>query len=565
MTDFISDEEMAQIEAQAPMEQGFDFLSDEDMAFQEQLEREQVKIEKIKEKRKPGMVRSIAGGIAQGVTLGFADEIEAGIESALTEKNYDQILAETRQRYKEEQEANPVAFGLGEFGSSIVPGAGIAKLAGTTIKGAMAGGGAIGGIQAAGTTEEKITESPLEFAKDVAIGTGVGAVIGGAVPLAKAGYSKLSAGVTDIPEKIADKITSARLKKATELRGESLHKTSKELQLELKNPKVKARFNDMIEVAENDNLFGTSIKESLDRVQSLKKHVGKKLGDDYGKAKDPEFHKYLKDSRLTMKTEIDKAEADLVTELLSKGESGLYSNREVDRAIKGIKESFKKINLLSLKEDSHALSAAREIRQGLSKRLKSPDFLPGGTKAGAPKDVLKLQISKIRELESNMLKSLETGLEAQSPLFEPKVLNRLSAKLSDYEPAMKRYSTLSDLEDILVKTEAKADSKFNQTLLYGLGADLVLPGAGLGVGGIAMAREYLNSTSGKLRLAKILRGSSSAKSAKMNKLVDDLNITKENFLDILEKTGIARGSIGKISGILSAKSGSRQLTEEEEE
>ena len=51
----------------------------------------------------------------------------------------------------------------------------------------------------------------------------------------------------------------------------------------------------------------------------------------------------------------------------------------------------------------------------------------------------------------------------------------------------------------------------------------------------------------------------------MNKLVDDLNITKENFLDILEKTGIARGSIGKISGILRAKSGSRQLTEEEEE
>jgi len=74
MADFLTDEEMTNLAGAEGT--GFDFLSDEDMEFQELLEKEQAKVQKLKEETAPGIIQSTAGGIAQGVTLGFADEIE---------------------------------------------------------------------------------------------------------------------------------------------------------------------------------------------------------------------------------------------------------------------------------------------------------------------------------------------------------------------------------------------------------------------------------------------------------------------------------------------------------
>ena len=58
-------------------------------------------------------------GAGQGLSLGFSDEITAAGESALTDKTYEQALAESRAAYKEAEEQNPKSYMAGDYGSTI--------------------------------------------------------------------------------------------------------------------------------------------------------------------------------------------------------------------------------------------------------------------------------------------------------------------------------------------------------------------------------------------------------------------------------------------------------------
>lgn len=119
-------------------------------------------------------------GVAQGVSFGLSDEITGALESAFTDKTYEQARDESRAAYKEAQEANPLTYGAGEIGGAVgtafVPGLGAlnaakgAKLATVVGKSALQGGLAGLGLSEA--------DDLSGMAKDTALGLGLGATGG---------------------------------------------------------------------------------------------------------------------------------------------------------------------------------------------------------------------------------------------------------------------------------------------------------------------------------------------------------------------------------------------------
>jgi len=74
----------------------------------------------------PGMMdylaetgEGLARGAAQGLTFGFADEITAGLESALTDKTYEKALEESRAAYEMAEEESPIASLVGNIGGGL--------------------------------------------------------------------------------------------------------------------------------------------------------------------------------------------------------------------------------------------------------------------------------------------------------------------------------------------------------------------------------------------------------------------------------------------------------------
>lgn len=123
-------------------------------------------------------------GAIQGGSLGFADEAEAGVRSALSTRKYDDLIKEIRARYNSAKEQNPLSYGTGELASAFavpIPGMGatkgaslLARLASATGKGAL-----IGGTTGLGTSEASLKNNPLEVAKDVGGGAAMGGILGG--------------------------------------------------------------------------------------------------------------------------------------------------------------------------------------------------------------------------------------------------------------------------------------------------------------------------------------------------------------------------------------------------
>lgn len=157
-----------------------------------------------------------ARGLAQGATLGFADEISGGVE-ALWEKAkgdptafgelYKKARDESRANFKAAQEANPLSYTAGEIGGAVgtafIPGmqaASGAKLAAVAGRAALAGG-----VAGLGTSEADLTEGEIgQAALDTAKGAALGGVMGAAAQGAGKGLEKLAASKTT--EKVATKV-----------------------------------------------------------------------------------------------------------------------------------------------------------------------------------------------------------------------------------------------------------------------------------------------------------------------------------------------------------------------
>ena len=103
--------------------------------------------------------RDIGRAAAQGLTLGFSDEFEAGLRSIYGDKSYKEIAKEIRSEMEGFRESDPiVAYGAEILGSMLTGGVGAARAVGRTvgteaIKRAGIAGAAEGAIYGAGTGE----------------------------------------------------------------------------------------------------------------------------------------------------------------------------------------------------------------------------------------------------------------------------------------------------------------------------------------------------------------------------------------------------------------------------
>ncbi len=164
----------------------------------------------------PGLLESGARGAAQGISLGFSDEITGALESSagslglVEDKTYEQARDEARAANIAAQKANPLSYGGGEIaggiGSMLIPGLGAAKVA----KGASAlsklgsaakTGAKLGGLYGAGSSEG---QTAVDVAKDTAAGAGSGALLSAALPgLFSKGALGKGANMTDALKKTA--------------------------------------------------------------------------------------------------------------------------------------------------------------------------------------------------------------------------------------------------------------------------------------------------------------------------------------------------------------------------
>lgn len=146
-------------------------------------------------------------GAAQGLTMGFADEILAGFQAPFSDRSYDELLQEQRNLLAEAEEVSPVLTMAGDIAGTAIPaflsgGTSLAAKAGATGAKALlksAGKGAtIGATEGLGRSEESITESPKELAKDVAAGAALGGIAG---PLIEKGVGGIKSSASNlVPE-----------------------------------------------------------------------------------------------------------------------------------------------------------------------------------------------------------------------------------------------------------------------------------------------------------------------------------------------------------------------------
>jgi hypothetical protein len=142
-------------------------------------------------------VESAIRGGAQGVTFGGIDEATAllrnlaGRTPLLPEKSYEQALQESRQAYKQAQEANPVTYTgseiVGGVAPAFIPGVGQAAT-GAKLGRLAAIGAGTGALSGLGYSEGQTVG---EITKDV----GIGGALGGALPVVGRGIQSAIQGV----------------------------------------------------------------------------------------------------------------------------------------------------------------------------------------------------------------------------------------------------------------------------------------------------------------------------------------------------------------------------------
>lgn len=137
------------------------------------------------ESDEPGMGESLVRGGFQGATLGYGDEVVAGLQSiGKPTGSYRRIRDEIRAQNERAQNANPLTYGVGDILGSLAPalvtgGASEAASAGSLAARAAASGAVQGAVSGVGySNAEGVGDILADAAKGAAIGGVTGAVTG---------------------------------------------------------------------------------------------------------------------------------------------------------------------------------------------------------------------------------------------------------------------------------------------------------------------------------------------------------------------------------------------------
>jgi hypothetical protein len=225
------------------------------------------------ERNRPGMLEAGVRGGVQGLTLGFGDEIGGLLKSAFTSKSYKEARDEIRANNQRAQEAEPIAYGIGDILGSVVPGVAtagasaavgtaaravptLARLASPAVRGALAGA-AEGAVSGVGYSE---ADEIGDILKDAAVGAGVGGATGAIA--GKLADKALSGAEARRAEHIVEDVTGGKSSVAAK--------------------KVMASDDLVAEAAEKFKLdTSAEPRELLQAAKAARKDVGEQLGAAY--------------------------------------------------------------------------------------------------------------------------------------------------------------------------------------------------------------------------------------------------------------------------------------------
>ena len=216
---------------------------------------------------------------AQGLTLGFGDEIEAGVRSIGSDDSYETIRDRIRGRLNQYSSDNPgEALGIEMAGSLVIPG-GVARTA--AVKGGKMALGKVAGYNAglgagygAGMSEG---ENASEIAADAALGGAIGGVGG-------AGIQAISRNFRPLVQPGAQE----QARKAVErgggyiTRGQAIGGNSKKLEDSLSNvmPSIKAAQADGLK-GFNTEVMDKIFKQATNKMDKANKKVFDELEKDF--------------------------------------------------------------------------------------------------------------------------------------------------------------------------------------------------------------------------------------------------------------------------------------------
>lgn len=438
-------------------------------------------------KDEPGMMEAGLRGAAQGASFGFADEATAGLESLLTNKDYDTALKESREAYKAAEEAHPIVSFAGNLaGGLVVPLPGGSLL--SSVKGAKAAEGALalakqgamfGGLSAAGMSESRDTK---QLAKDIASG----AALGGAIT------PVLGKGIPAIAKYAKEKVTGSTFGKDI---GEifNLAKNNSEFgsiefldKMTAKNRELTNEFLNKVEKEPNK-----AIQKMWDEAKSSAPEMSI---EDFNKLINPHLEKLPEDvktkvvkslDKLTQTTEKTVISSEPLEDALIRAKQKLDSKlvplyeKEVSRARNLSRKMSEKIAKNMDLDEKQAINIKLELEnkmvENLDKQFSNKgNFVSSDIEKPLTSEALGFRFNQPGSNDEKYISQLITPKELKSVIKESKlgslsgkdqdrIVKLLKGESTNYAPVRGSSIGNTDVSDILANAASDIESNINST------------------------------------------------------------------------------------------------------
>jgi hypothetical protein len=470
----------------------------------------------------PGLLEAGVRGIKQGVTMGFGDEIEAGVRSAFSDRKYTEIRDEIRAKDKAAQEAHPWGFGLGEVlggvGSTVATGglAGAATKLGA--KGVAALAGAEGAVSAAGNSEADLTKGDVGgLAKDAAVGAATGATLG---------Y-----GLHKVFGNYVDTAVERRAQHLTEDLSDGAIPTVKRRLAEVTKVNPKSGESLAVNVLDNDAEFTKALGKGQEEARAV---ADKRLKDLGGKV-----------TKIYDAMDAETGGIPLGQVVSGMGEmvenADLAGNAQIHGALDEARNQFlasyrRRLDLAPGQSLDDVMIPTQEVRQWVT-RLRKQATTSMGSLSETERKVVK---DRVHEAADDLLKAHIDSVAREVPTLEPAIeelraANReilaYSSAADALKNAAKRKSwSPTNLRDLLSSSSLPATAG-----VIGASADVLTGGAVFAGAKLAQAGAKKANRAATFELSKLVRAARAG------------DVGKAQVLEAL-RAGVPTGTVSAILG-----------------
>lgn len=504
------------VEESAPKKPDLSKLSDEQL-----LRVRDAVLDRERPKRSQG--EAFAGGAAQGFTLGFSDEIEAGLGAAVDKAGaalgtrgdislkdaYETRLKHSRANYDELKHDHPKTFTGGSVAggilTSFVPVAGFAK--GATAAQNIRKAAALGALAGSGTSENSMYESPesaAKYAVDVGKGAAIGGLMQGAMTVAGKALSALK------PENLRQTAATKALK-ASGYTGKDLKNMSQD--------EIRAAGTELLD--KGVVTAGSGLRTVADRAEAVKAKAGEAIGAALdsvdtlvSKAKqlidDGAIGGALPDrGKQALKDAVDKNFQFNMVKIGQRIEQELIKPNEKNPLLKGELNKLRTIADDFISNGSVSMREGNVIKgtQGRVTNFNS-DTVPQGFKKEIY-SIIREHLDDVVEKTGNLEAAVAKGERGAMGPLSTEVRNK--AVSDAYQGAKKTYGVMKEAADVastrLGQTQGQREISLTDTIAGAAGLASGGPANAVLLGGMnKLARQYGDSflASGAKRAAEII-------------------------------------------------------------